>query len=70
MSASEPATDLPRPHAGSRNETMPSSDDRTTILWDTWGVPHIFAPDEPALFRAYGYAQMHNHAGLLLRLYG
>jgi acyl-homoserine-lactone acylase len=43
---------------------------RTEILWDTWGVPHIFAHDEPGLFRAFGWAQMENHADLLLRLYG
>jgi acyl-homoserine lactone acylase PvdQ len=22
----------------------------TEILWDTWGIPHIFAPDHPSLF--------------------
>ena len=39
------------------------------ILWDRYGVPHIFAPDHPALFQAYGYAQMEAHAELLVRLY-
>jgi len=39
------------------------------ILWDRYGVPHIFAPDHPSLFRAYGYAQMEAHAELLVRLY-
>ena len=41
----------------------------TEILWDTYGVPHIFAPDHASLFYAYGYAQMEAHAELLIRLY-
>jgi len=41
----------------------------TEILWDTYGVPHIFAPDHASLFYAYGYAQMEGHADLLMRLY-
>jgi acyl-homoserine-lactone acylase len=41
----------------------------TEILWDTYGVPHIFAPDHASLFYAYGYAQMEGHADLLVRLY-
>jgi acyl-homoserine-lactone acylase len=39
------------------------------ILWDAWGVPHIFAPDAPSLFSAFGWAQTHAHGDLLLRLY-
>jgi len=38
------------------------------ILWDTWGVPHIYADDEASAFRAFGWAQMHNHANLVLQL--
>lgn len=41
----------------------------TEILWDHYGVPHIFAPDHPSLFHAYGYAQMEAHSELLVRLY-
>ena len=41
----------------------------TEILWDTYGIPHIFAPDHPSLFHAYGYAQMEAHSELLVRLY-
>jgi acyl-homoserine-lactone acylase len=41
----------------------------TEILWDTWGIAHVFAPDHPSLFYAYGYAQMEAHSELLLRLY-
>jgi acyl-homoserine-lactone acylase len=40
------------------------------ILWDTWGVPHIFAKDTPKLFHAFGWAQTHSHGNLILRLYG
>ena len=40
------------------------------ILWDTYGVPHIYADDESSLYKAFGWAQMHNHADLILRLYG
>lgn len=43
---------------------------RAEILWDTWGVPHIFAQDNEALFHAFGYAQARNHGDLILRLYG
>lgn len=39
------------------------------ILWDTFGVPHIFAADRNGLAYAFGWAQMQNHGDLLLRLY-
>jgi acyl-homoserine-lactone acylase len=41
----------------------------TEILWDKFGIPHIWAPDHPSLFYAYGYSQMEAHSELLLRLY-
>jgi acyl-homoserine-lactone acylase len=41
----------------------------TEILWDTYGIPHIFAPDHESLFYGYGYAQMEGHSELLVRLY-
>ncbi len=43
---------------------------QATINWDEWNVPHIYAENEEDLFRAFGYAQMHSHGDLLLRLYG
>lgn len=55
----------PAPAAG----TSASATTGTEILWDRYGVPHIFAPDHGALFKAYGYAQMEAHAELLVRLY-
>lgn len=42
----------------------------TQIAWDTWGVPHITANTVEELFFAQGWAQMHNHANLILDLYG
>lgn len=43
---------------------------RTEILWDIYGVPHIFALSAPELFRAHGWAQMEAHGDLILNLYG
>ncbi len=42
----------------------------TEIAWDTWGVPHITAASLEELFYAQGWAQMHNHANLIVELYG
>jgi acyl-homoserine-lactone acylase len=42
----------------------------TEILWDNWGVPHIYARRNTDMYRAFGYAQMNNHSNLILRLYG
>ena len=42
----------------------------TEILWDTWGVPHIFAPDLSNALYAFGWAQMQSHGDRILRLYG
>ena len=44
--------------------------EETQIAWDTWGVPHIQADNISDLFYAQGWAQMHNHANLILDLYG
>lgn len=42
----------------------------TEILWDTYGVPHIFGKNSQSLFQAFGWAQMQSHGNLILRLYG
>jgi acyl-homoserine-lactone acylase len=42
---------------------------RAEILWDSYGVPHIYAHDRRELAHAFGWAQMQNHGDLLLRLY-
>ena len=42
----------------------------TETLWDTFGVPHIFANTTEEMYSAFAEAQMQNHANLLLKLYG
>jgi acyl-homoserine-lactone acylase len=37
------------------------------ILWDIWGVPHIFAEDTESAARAFGWAQMQSSGNRLLR---
>jgi acyl-homoserine-lactone acylase len=50
--------------------TQPFAAENTEILWDRYGVPHIYAADRESMFYAHGWAQMRNQADLLLRLYG
>lgn len=40
------------------------------ILWDSFGVPHIYAKTEEGGFYGFGYAQAQSHGDLLLRIYG
>jgi acyl-homoserine-lactone acylase len=40
------------------------------ILWDYYGVPHVYAATEAGVFYGFGWAQTHSHGNLLLRLYG
>ena len=40
------------------------------ILWDTYGVPHIYGKSETGVFYGFGYAQAQSHGNLLLHLYG
>ncbi|MEM1120394.1 MAG: acylase [Bacteroidota bacterium] len=50
--------------------TQESSTIQTSeILWDTWGVPHIYAKNEKDLYYGMGWAQMHSHGDLLMKLY-
>ncbi|HBL14009.1 MAG TPA: acylase [Cyanobacteria bacterium UBA11162] len=44
--------------------------EQTEILWDTWGVPHIYGKDTESLFQAMGWAQTASHGNLILKLYG
>ncbi|MBD1892490.1 acylase [Coleofasciculus sp. FACHB-SPT9] len=53
---------------GSQSLSLPAAS--TEILWDTYGVPHIYGKDAGSAFRAFGWAQMQSHGNLLLRLYG
>ena len=47
-----------------------TAEKKVDVLWDKYGVPHIFAADRESMFYAHGWAQMQNQANLLLRLYG
>ncbi len=39
------------------------------ILWDNYGVPHIYASDAAQMYYEFGRAQMTSHADLILKLY-
>jgi acyl-homoserine-lactone acylase len=41
----------------------------TEILWVNYGVPHIYGRTTADVYYAFGWAQMNNHADLMLRLY-
>ncbi len=41
----------------------------TEILWDNYGVPHIYARNNREMYYSFGWAQMKCHADLILRLY-
>src|SRR5689334_15331826 len=43
---------------------------RNEILWDTWGIPHIYGKNAVGLFHGFGWAQAQSHGNLILRLYG
>lgn len=43
---------------------------KAEVLWDTWGIPHIYGDDTESLFYAFGWCQMHSHGDLILQLYG
>src|SRR5271165_2027260 len=53
-----PALNAASPHKG------------TEILWDKFGVAHVYAKNVEDLFYCYGYAQAQSHGDLLLHLYG
>ncbi|OZB15263.1 MAG: acylase [Hyphomonas sp. 34-62-18] len=53
------------PAAESEPDTL-----QAEILWDTYGVPHIYGPDAETVFYGYGWAQVASHANTVLRLYG
>ncbi|WP_445628000.1 acylase [Nostoc sp. DSM 114167] len=52
------------------NNSFATAPKTTEILWDTYGIPHIYSKDASSAFQAFGWAQMQSHANLLLRLYG
>lgn len=40
------------------------------ILYDTYGVPHIYGKDEASVFYGFGYATAQNHGDVVVKLYG
>ena len=77
LTACQPIQPLPAvtPVATLAEPELPATTDLATadlaneILWDKWGVPHIFAQDSASSFYALGWAQTHGRGDLLLRLY-
>jgi acyl-homoserine-lactone acylase len=55
-----PAPPAPAAAAAAKNE----------ILWDSYGVPHVYGTSTAAVFYGYGYAQAQSHGDEILRLYG
>ncbi|HEX7887504.1 MAG TPA: penicillin acylase family protein, partial [Phenylobacterium sp.] len=43
---------------------------RGEILYDTYGVPHIYGKDEASVFYGFGYATVQNHGNVVVKLYG
>ncbi len=56
--------------AGTPGSTAAPAPVKNEILWDRYGVPHIYGRDAGAVFYGYGYAQAQSHANEILRLYG
>ncbi|MFD2202691.1 penicillin acylase family protein [Shivajiella indica] len=48
----------------------PTSITENEILWDTYGVPHIYATSDNDLYFMSAWGQMKNHGNLILKLYG
>lgn len=65
-----PGNPTPKPCGCGPSGAAPPMGPKAEILWDTYGVPHIFAADDESLFHAYGWAQMEAQGDLILRLYG
>ncbi|WP_374468555.1 penicillin acylase family protein [Phenylobacterium sp.] len=51
-------------------QAQPQAPARGEILWDSYGVPHIYGKDEAAVFYGFGYATAQNHGDVVLKLYG
>lgn len=47
-----------------------NSIDKDEILWDNYGIPHIYATSDSSLYYMAAWAQMKNHGNLILKLYG
>lgn len=56
--------------AETEEQSSQKSANSAEILWDQYGVPHIYAETARAADYAFGRAQIQNHTNLLLKLYG
>ncbi|PSQ86753.1 MAG: acylase, partial [Bacteroidetes bacterium QS_4_64_154] len=56
--------------AGVSSDSSRHVPEQTEILWDTWGVPHVYGSNADSLMYAFGWAQMQAHGNRVLRLYG
>lgn len=43
---------------------------RGEVLYDTYGVPHVYGKDEASVFYGFGYATAQNHGDVVVKLYG
>lgn len=48
------------------NEVASTATAKAEILWDQFGIPHIYGPDLTTVVRGLGYAEMENHAETIL----
>ncbi len=51
------------------NDEIDSEPTRSEILWDQWGVPHIYARSQTEKGYGFGWAQMKSHNHEILKLY-
>ena len=56
--------------SGTSTAAAPAEPARNEILWDRYGVPHVYGTSTAAVFHGYGYAQAQSHGDEILRLYG
>jgi acyl-homoserine-lactone acylase len=47
-----------------------SAKNESEILWDKWGIPHIYADNMVDAFYAQGWAMTQSHGNLMMKLYG
>ena len=55
--------------ASSQAQPSNGQTSKTEILWDNYGVPHIYANSSAEMYYAFGWSQMHSHGNLVLQLY-
>ncbi|MFW6201703.1 MAG: acylase, partial [Gemmatimonadota bacterium] len=51
-------------------DRSPAAPETSEILWDRWGVPHVYGATVDELGYGFGWAQMRHHGDAILELYG